>query len=198
MKTLNRSRPQELFMGNIVGGLVTIINPIRTVFAITISFTTGIISYLVANTPTIIGSIMIGMIVYMSPYEQYSDNILSELKVTQQNIPYILKDAQNGKIIAFVDEVPSNTQVFETNGTLLPSEGDSGSLVVEHKGSLVMEHKPVKKRNTKIKTLKDLNKNVSKSDYDEVEEDATYVRQNLEREREAMRVRINNKNCDSE
>lgn len=185
IKTMNRPKPSELVMGSVV----RIVNPVRTISSVVIGSTAGVIVKLVANSHSVIGSIVFIMVLYTSPYHPYSNNLLSDLPVNNENIEYILKEPEVGKILVSVDECPPECKVYQIEGRTFTSK-DSESVVVEHKPA-----KREYKFNTRTRTLKDLN--ITVDDYTESEEDAAYVRSRI-KEREAMRIRMNTKTRDSE
>lgn len=184
MRTMNRPRPSEVVMG----GVGRIVNPVRTIGSIVIGSSAGVIVKLVANTSSILGSIAIIMILYTSPYHQYSNNLLSDLPVNNENIEYILKEPEVRKIIVSLDESFPECKTYQMEGKTFTSKS-SESVVVEHKpAKSAKSAKKEYKFNRRIRTLKDLEKNITVDDSNESIDDAAYVRRN--KEREAMRIRI--------
>ena len=190
IRTMNRPRASEVVMGNVV----RIINPVRTIGSIVIASSAGVILKLVANSSSIVGSIVVSIILYTSPYHRYSNNLLSDLPVNDENIEYILKEPEVGKIIVSVDESPPECRIYQMEGRTVP-EKEKDAFTSKSSKSVVVEHKREYKFNRRIRTLKDLSKSITVDDYNESKDDAAYVRRI--KEREAMRIRINTKNRDS-
>lgn len=189
IRTLNRPRASEVAIGNIV----RIINPVRTLFSIVIGSGAGVMVKMVAKTSTITGSIVFILILYTSPYHHYNNNLLSDVKVDNQNIEYVLKQPEVPKILVSTDESPPECKIYEMDGRIVPEKEKDAST------SIIVEHKPAGKEykvNRQTKRLNDLTGTITVEDFDESKDDATYVRRN--KEREAMRIRINTKNRDSE
>ncbi len=186
IRTLNRPRASEVVMG----GVVSIVNPVRTIGSIVIGSFARIIVKVITNTSSIIGSVVLIILLYTSPYRQYNDNLLSDLSVNNENIQYILKEPQAGKIIVSIDDSCPELKTYQMEGKTFTSK-DSESIVVEHKPT-----KKKRKFNRRVWTLNDLKKDMTADDYNESEEDAAYVRRPTGRE--GMRIRINTKKRDSE
>jgi len=194
IRTMNRPRPSEVLMG----GVVRIVNPVRTIGSIVIGSSAGVILKLVANTSCIMGTVVVVMILYTSPYHRYSNNLLSDLPVNNENIEYILKEPEVGKIVVSVDECPPDCKIYQMEGRTVPEE-EKDAFTSKSSKSVVVEHKPAKRQykfNRRTWTLKDLSKTITADDYNESKDDAEYVRKS--KEREPMRIRINTKNPDSE
>ncbi len=207
IRTLDRPRPAEMVMGiqrpaeSVIGNvLITVINPIRTICSIVFgSFTGIVVKKVVPGSLYILTSIVFMMIVYSSPYSHYDSNLFSELPVNNQNIPYVLKEREVGKILLSVDQPLSKVKIYEMEGKPIP-EKEKAAVTSTDSKSVVVEHKPAKperKFNQRTRTLKDLSQSVQVNDLDEAKEDTEYIRQHLDKERDASRIRISTENPNS-
>ena len=97
-----------------------------------------------------------------------------------------------------MDESPPQVKIYQMDGRTV-SEKEKDAFSSKDSKSVSVEHNPAKKQhkfNRQIWTFKDLSKTNTVDEYNESKEDAAYVRRI--KEREAMRIRINTKNRDSE
>lgn len=105
VRTLNRPRVLDLP----IRGIFTIINPVRTGMAIIFGSAGGVYMRLKHNTSGILGSIVVGCMVYCTPYQAYDGSLFSELPYSTSNTQYVLKQAKVGKVIICVDQSPQST-----------------------------------------------------------------------------------------
>lgn len=154
VKTLYRPRPSDLAIG-LGTFVIRIIDPVKTIGSAIIGSVMGFIVKRVTNTSINIGSIVLIIIVYTSQYRPYKNNLISDVKVNNQNIEYVLKHSESTKILVFSGESPPECLIYENDGQIVSDKDKSNS------NSIILEHKPKSKEkdrmwNRRIRTLRNL------------------------------------------
>lgn len=191
VRTMHRPRSSEFP----IRGIFTFINPIRTYVTIALSASGGIYMWLKYKISVVVGSIAIGCMVYSMPYSHYDGRMFSALPYNEDNVQYVLKHPEVGRIITCVETSPLKYNVYDMEGELISDKEKTNSTDVKRgpikgtgESAVCVRHKNIK-RKSQVSSLSKLEHKVTKKDYEESEKDASYVRDT--KNKEPIRIREN-------
>jgi hypothetical protein len=150
-----------------------------------------------------------GIVVYTTP--SFDNDMIIQVPSDADNIHYVIKEPSVGRIFTYVDKSAPKCEFYNANGEILSEKQISDKLIYEKlvsdkkeansidvksgpikgkgKSSVWIRHKKIKPT-IKYGSLRQLVNKITKTDYDEAEKDASYIRG--DEKKELIRVPLRN------